>query len=128
MKLCRTAIAKKMILMISAYTLLIIIAGAAYYRSSEIFPFTLGVILTSALNVLKVTMIEREADRVANREVKNARSFGGFQYIFRFLLTGVVLVMATMVPFINFWGAVAGIFTLQIAAYSMKFFYNADES
>jgi len=117
-----------MIMLIGVSSLFIIAAGAAYYRSFSVFPFALGVFLTSALNVLKVIMIERAVEKVVNMKGKNAGSFIGFQYILRFLLTGAVLVLAAKVPFINLWGAVAGIFTLQIAAYSMRFFYDADEN
>ena len=126
MILYKTANAKKMILLTVVSSLFIIAAGAMYYRSYSVFPFAIGVFLTTALNVLKIIMIERAIEKVVNMNGKKAGSYIGFQYVLRFLLTGAVLALAAMVPFIDLWGAVAGIFTLQIAAYSMKFFYDMD--
>ena len=114
--------AKKIILLTVFFSLIIMAAGAAYYRSSLFFPFALGVALTTMLNILKIIMLKREVERIADTEGKNAGSIARVQYFIRFLLTGLVLVLAAVTPFIDLWGAVAGIFTLQIAAYSMKFF------
>ena len=115
-------IAKKIILAIGVSSLVIIAAGGAYYRSSLVFPFAGGVFLTSALNVLKVIMLGRNIERAVDMESKEAENFIRFQLFLRFLLTGLVLLIAVKTPFISLWGAAAGIFTLKIALFIMGFF------
>ena len=53
-------------------------------------------------------------------------AYGGGQYFVRFLLTGAVLVLAARSEYISLWGAIAGIFTLQIAAYMLRIFIARD--
>lgn len=113
---------RKMILMIGISALVIIAGGAALYRSLEALYFAVGVTLTSSLNVLKVVMLERTVKKVVDMEEQDAgKNYIRLQYLFRYFLTGIVLLAAGLVsvyvkpPFINVWGAVAGIFTLQIS-------------
>ena len=113
---------KKMILVIGISALVIIAGGAAIYRSIEAIYFALGTILTSALNVLKVIMLERTVKKVVNiEEPETGKNYVRLQYLLRYFLTGIVLLAVGLVtayvepPFINIWGAIAGIFTLQIS-------------
>ena len=119
---------KKMALVICVSSLVIIAAGAVYYRSFSILPFALGVFLTAAFNVLKLVMFERSIEKAMNMEGKDAENFIRFQYLLRYLLTGLVLFLAVKIPFISLWGAIAGIFTLKIAAFSMKFFESDEKT
>jgi hypothetical protein len=108
--------------MIGISALVIVAGGIAFYRSLEALYFALGVILTSSLNVFKVILLERTVKKVADMEEPDVgKNYVRFQYLLRYFLTGMVLLAAGLVsvyvkpPFINIWGAVAGIFTLQIA-------------
>jgi hypothetical protein len=88
----------------------------------EPVPFALGVALMSALNVAKVFLIERTVNKTVEIENTGAgKTYIRLQYFLRFFLTGVVLVIAAVTDFIDIWGAVAGVFTFQIAAFSLKF-------
>ena len=89
--------------------------------------FAIGVILSSALNVGKVAMLERAVQKTLDME--NPTAGGNFirvQYLLRYFLTGLVLVAAGLVtkyvdpPFINIIGAIAGIFTMQIAVVTVR--------
>jgi len=114
--------AQKMILAIVVSSLVFIGGGAVFYRSISALQFALGVILTSALNIWKVVMLERNIEKILSLEEKSAgKKFVQLQFLLRYLLTGLVLYAAAKTPFINLWGAIAGVFTLKIAAISMKF-------
>ena len=120
MKLSRTT--KNIMFMICAAALVIIVGGAIFYRSIEALYFAFGVILTSALNVLKIYMLERTVNRTLDMDDKETGSnFVRLQYLVRYFLTGAVLLGVGLIwlyvepPFINIWGAVLGVFTLQIA-------------
>lgn len=113
---------RKIILLIGISTLAFIVIGTVFYRSLEALYFAFGVILTSSLNVFKVILLERTVKKVADMEQPDVgKNYVRFQYLLRYFLTGMVLLVAGLVsvyvkpPFINIWGAVAGIFTLQIA-------------
>ena len=144
--------AKLMTRMIIISAIIIIVIGTIYYRSFVAVPFTLGVCVTSALNVLKIWMLERSVQRIAGMDVEDkdmGKNIVRFQYLLRYFLTGVVLVAIGLIqnytspppinsnrtvhievwatlfpngpesllnaPFISIWGALAGIFTLQLA-------------
>jgi hypothetical protein len=120
MKLSRTT--KNIMFMICAAALVIIVGGAVFYRSIEALYFAFGVVLTSALNVLKIYMLERTVNRTLDMDDKETGSnFVRLQYLVRYFLTGAVLLGVGLIwlyvepPFINIWGAVLGVFTLQIA-------------
>jgi len=116
-----------MILVIGISVLVLIVAGVLIYRSLEALYFAFGVILTSSLNVLKIIMLERTVNKVVGMDEPDAgKNYVRLQYLLRYILTGAVLLAAGLIsvyvhpPFINIWGAVAGIFTLQIAVISVR--------
>ena len=111
-----------MILVICVSALVLIAGGivlilvVASLPSKEAFPYAIGVLLSSALNVAKVCMLERTVQKTLDMEDADAgKNFVRLQYLLRYLLTGVILVVAALTPFINIWGAILGIFTLQIS-------------
>jgi len=81
----------------------------------------------SALNAATVIMLKRSFEKTLDMEGKAAGKFAQSQNLLRYLLIGLVLVLAVKVPFIGLWGVIAGIFTMPVALYSMQFFYNSGE-
>ena len=117
-------LSKKMIIVIGISSLVLIGAGGLFYRAYPAVPFAAGVLLTSGLNALKVIMLGRAAVRAAEiNDINAGRSYMRGQYFLRFLLTGFVLAAAMIAPdeVVSIWGAIAGIFTFQIAAIAIKF-------
>jgi len=143
---------KLIVRMIGVAALIIIVIGIIYYRSFAALPFVLGVIVTSVLNIIKMRMLERTVQKVADMDTEDqdtGKNIVRFQYLFRYFITGVVLAVTGVIqnyttpppehssrtiyievwatlfpqgpesllnaPFISVWGALAGIFTLQIA-------------
>jgi hypothetical protein len=136
-----TSLAKKMMLAVGAAALMIVGAAAAYYAirygivqtpspvsvPGEIFAFSVGALAVSSLNVLKVFMIARTVSRVTALGTEGATSGKNImrlQYSLRLLITGVVLagifIAAIRVNFTAIWGAIIGLFTLQIAAFILR--------
>jgi len=114
--------AKRMILVIGASSLVIIAGGIIFFRSLEALPFAFGVLLMAALNAVKVVMLERAVYKISGMGEKEASNYMRIRYLLRFVITGVVLYIAVAVQFISLWGAIAGVFTFQIAAHSLRFF------
>jgi len=124
-------LSKKMIQMVGAAALVFMLAGAVFYRSPAALPFALGVFIPSALNVLKIIMLDRTVKKVVNMDDPNTgKNYVRLQYLLRYLLTGLVLLAIGLIhtrtdpPVISIWGAVAGVFTMQISVIicrSMKY-------
>jgi len=98
------------------------IVGIFIFRSIEALYFAAGVALTSSLNVGKLYLLERTVKKTLEMEDPNfGKNYVRLQYLMRYFLTGAVLLGAAMItlyvdpPFINLWGALAGVFTMQIA-------------
>lgn len=113
---------EKMVVWIIIIALVFIAGGAAYFRSIEALYFAIGVILTSSLNVGRIFLLDRTVKKTLEMDdPSTGKMFVRLQFLLRYLLTGLVLMAAGLIsvyvepPFINIWGAVAGIFTMQIA-------------
>jgi len=80
---------KRMILITA---LVIIIIGTIVYRSLAVFPFALGVLATSGLNILLYGMIERTVRKVLYMEDQvHGKNIVTLHSMLRFLITGAVL-------------------------------------
>jgi len=78
--------------MILITALMIIIIGAIVYRSLAVFPFALGVLATSGLNILLYGMIERTVRKVLYMEDQvHGKNIVTLHSMLRFLITGAVL-------------------------------------
>jgi len=116
-----------MVLVVFISALAMILISALYYRSLAFLPFAAGVLSTSVLNAVKVILLDRTVVKVAAMEKTKSGAYAGFMYFLRFLLTGAVLGLVFIShPRVSIWGAVAGIFTLQIAAVATKYFPDTD--
>jgi len=125
---------KRMIFFVCVAALGVIVVGAAVYRSIEALYFAFGVVLTSSLNVAKIYLLERTVKNTLSMDDPGiGKNYVRFQYLIRYFLTGAVLLAAGLIsvyvdpPFISIWGAVAGIFTLQIAVIIVRSLKNDDE-
>ena len=134
-------ITKKIMERIGIVALIIVMASVGIYFITEFKPntillFSLGVIITSALNCFKIYMIERTAIKISNMSVPEVgKGYAFFQYVLRYLLTAVVVAIVILImylitgqsPFISFEagrstlydpiiiGLVVGLFTMKIA-------------
>jgi len=118
---------RRMILMIGIAALVMITGGAIFFRSIEALYFAFGVILTSGLNVLKVYMLERTVARTLEMDQESkGENYVKLQNLLRFGITAVVLLGVGLVqiyaypPFINIFGAIFGLFTLQISVLTCR--------
>ena len=126
MKLSR--VTKNLILFICVAAVAFFIVGGVIYRSIEALYFAIGVVLTSSLNIGRLCLLERTVQKTLDIEdVNSGKNYVRLQFLLRYVLTGVVLMAAGLIsvyvepPFINIWGAIAGIFTLHISIFLVKF-------
>ena len=108
--------------MVGAAALVMIAASVAILRSPAAFPFALGVIVMSAVNILKIYLLERTVKATAGKgSIDEGKNYIRLQYLLRYFITGVVLLIIGVlyvidrIPEAFAWGAVFGIFTMQIS-------------
>ena len=123
-----SVVAKKMVLAIGVLLSLLIAGSIVYYRSIAFLPFAFGASLGCGLNVLKIAMLERTVRKTVGIEKKAAVNYVRFQYFLRYLITGLVLTLSAVLPFISLWGAAAGIFTMPPAAFYAKKFIDSPKN
>ena len=116
-------ISKKIIYLMIAIGVVIIIGGVVFHRTiPESLYFAAGVVLATGLNIIRIKMLEQTARKLVElNDDGSSKASVGFSYIFRFLLTVAVFVAAAMLPFIDLFGAVFGIFTLPISMHLLRF-------
>jgi len=122
----------KIIRMIIIVALAMIAGGILYYSLMadlyEALPFALGVIVTSSLNILKIVMLERSIQKTLNMDNPDTgKNYIRLQYLFRYFITAVVLVIIGLLHvyfdeprIISIWGALFGLFTMQIALIAVR--------
>ena len=114
-------LAKRMIFTILIIALIFILGSVIYHRSLDFLPFALGVLIGSAVSIVKVFLLERAIDKVLTMEEKHAGNYVSLQHILRLFLSGIVLILGAIVPQISLWGVASGILAFQLAIYNVKF-------
>ena len=117
--------AGKMVQVILVLSVLIAIAGAVFYGNlHEALPFAAGVAMAAGLNVAKVLLLKGSVTSSLTKDPVSAKFHLQYTYFLRLVLTAGVLVAAALLPneYVNLFGAIFGIFTLNIASYSMRYF------
>ena len=117
--------ASKMVQVILVLSVLIAAAGAVFFRSVEAVPFAAGVAMAAAVNITKVILLKKSVESALSKDAVTAKYHLQSTYFLRLLLTASVLIGAALLPdsIVNLFGVIFGIFTLNIASYSMRFFY-----
>ena len=119
-----TVVKKMVIIMLVAAAVFIFIAVliSFFHPIIEPLPFSIGVLLSTLLNIVKVVWLEQAVEKAADMEdEKAAGNYIRAQYLLRFVLTAVVLVAAALISQGHnvVWGAVVGLFTFHPAKYSL---------
>jgi len=110
-------LAKKVSVTILIISSICVVGSVIYYRSIKFLSFLLGALLGSAVSIAKIFMLERSVDKTLKMDKKSAGGYVIVQYFLRLLLTGAVLVLGAVVPQINLWGVVAGVFAYPVSLY-----------
>jgi len=137
MTLSRTTV--RIISTISVSALAIIVAGFVVCLALdsrtllEALFFSVGVVLTSALNVWKIYLLERTVTKTLNMDDPDTgKNYVRLQYLLRYILTGAVLLAAGLIsyytPHVSIAvGAIIGLFTMQISVIIVRHMKIDDE-
>ena len=108
---------KRIMLAIGVVAVIIMAVGVALYRNISALHFAIGAAMTSALNIFKMYMIERTVHKAVDYDDGAAgKNYLRFQYLVRFFLTAAVLLVAALTKlYAMLYGAIFGLFSMQIA-------------
>lgn len=88
------------------------------YPFERPFPYAMGLLLGCGLSAVKVVLMERSLEKTVEMDGKTAKTTGSLHSLARYLLTiAVLLAVVFCKGFFGLVGTIAGVLTLQIAAY-----------
>lgn len=97
------------------FSLIIYIVGMLIVNDKQ--AWTTGLLFGLIFAILKYKLMEKTIKRSLQMPEAKAQRYASVQYMIRYLLTGVVLVIAALEPSIDLLGVFLGLFSMKAAAY-----------
>ena len=80
--------------------------------------WTLGIIFGLVFSLLKLKLMQNTLAKAVTLPEGKAQKYANVQYMIRYILTGVVLVIAALEPSINLLGVFFGLISMKVGAYA----------
>jgi len=104
---------QKRILKILLIVVLVII-GLAFSFLENPKPFVLGVIFGAAISGLNFYELGNTLRSAVNMSPEKAQGFTALKYFLRYIVTGVVIFISIVAPYINVLGTIVGLAILKL--------------
>lgn len=85
--------------------------------------FTKGILFGLIFSILKLGLMKHTIEKAVMMPEGKAQKYTNVQYMIRYILTGIVLLVAALEPSIDLIGVFFGLLSMKVAAY-MQFFIN----
>ena len=85
--------------------------------------FTMGLLFGLIFSIIKLLLMKNTIEKAVTMPEGKAQKYMNAHYMIRYILTGIVLVVAALEPSIDILGVFLGLLSMKIAAY-MQFFIN----
>lgn len=85
--------------------------------------FTKGILFGLIFSILKLSLMKHTIEKAVMMPEGKAQKYTNVQYMIRYILTGIVLLVAALEPSIDLIGVFFGLLSMKVAAY-MQFFIN----
>lgn len=89
--------------------------------------FTIGLLFGLIFSILKLMLMKNSIKRSVTMPEAKAQRYANVQYMIRYVLTGVVLLVAALEPTINLLGVFLGLLSMKVAAYMQLFTIKRNE-
>ncbi|MCL1805887.1 MAG: hypothetical protein FWG28_07825 [Clostridiales bacterium] len=111
-----------MLMWVVAVCVALLAAGLLLIRFAYPFegyrPFIAGLAIGCAHSLAKAVLLEKSLSHIIDMQKEGAESIGRLHFIGRYLITAAVFVVVILSRgFFGFFGTIAGVLSLQIAAY-----------
>ena len=110
---------KKMITIMIGFSA--IVYGIGLFLTPNIIGWTLGIVLGTVMAILKLRLMELSFTKAVNMPEAKAKTYTQRQYMLRYLITGVVLVIAALTEGISLVGVFVGLLSMKAGAYSQLY-------
>lgn len=109
--------ARRMIRVILSVNVAAAAVSLIYYRSQEAIPFILGLLVGGGTSLLRALLLER----VVNKVISGDKPGSSVQvsHLGRLLIAFAALLVGAMVEGIHLLGVIVGVFSYQLATYSL---------
>ena len=89
--------------------------------------YTVGLLFGLIFSILKLMLMQNSIKKSLTMPEGKAQKYANVQYMIRYVLTGVVLVVAALEPSINLLGVFLGLLSMKVAAYMQLFVAKRNE-
>ncbi|MGL4362114.1 MAG: ATP synthase subunit I [Cellulosilyticaceae bacterium] len=96
----------------------IIAYGVGCFLTENVMAWTLGVVLGLIISILKLKLMEQTFTKAVTLEENKAKGYTQRQYMIRYGLTGLVLLIAALSETISLVGVFVGLISMKVGAYS----------
>ncbi|MDO5707639.1 MAG: ATP synthase subunit I [Andreesenia angusta] len=80
--------------------------------------YVLGILFGGLINILSFKIIEISTKKIVNMPENRARTYATINYFIRFIIYGIVLVIASKADYIDFISTIIALFTVKIVIVS----------
>ncbi len=95
----------------------LIVYAIGLLLQQSILPWTLGIALGLIIAILKLKLMEKALNVAVTLPEGKAKAYTQRQYMLRYLVTGLVLFVAAIMPHIHLLGVFMGLLSMKIGAY-----------
>lgn len=110
---------KRLSAVIAVLGLVALIVGL-FFAGNKIY-WIVGIVLGTAVSLVKVYMLEKTLNRAVDMDPKNANNYTRANYTMRLVVSVVIVVLACVVEQVNVIGVLIGLLLVQPAAYITNF-------
>ena len=89
--------------------------------------FTIGLAFGLVFSILKLMLMKNSIKKSVTMPEAKAQRYANVQYMIRYLLTGIVLLVAALEPTINLLGVFLGLLSMEVGAYMQLFVIKKNE-
>ena len=89
--------------------------------------FTIGLVFGLVFSILKLMLMKNSIKKSVTMPEAKAQRYANVQYMIRYLLTGIVLLVAALEPTINLLGVFLGLLSMKVGAYMQLFVIKKNE-
>ncbi|MBP3888856.1 MAG: ATP synthase subunit I [Cellulosilyticum sp.] len=89
--------------------------------------YTVGLLFGLIFSILKLMLMQNSIKKSLTMPEGKAQKYANVQYMIRYVLTGIVLLVAALEPSINLLGVFLGLLSMKVAAYMQLFVIKRNE-
>lgn len=108
-----------MVIYMMLFSLIMEIVGILVLE--DILGYTIGLLFGLIFSILKLMLMQNSIKKAVMMSEAKAQKYMNVQYMIRYVLTGIVLVVAALEPSISLLGVFIGLMSMKVAAYLQLF-------